>query len=171
MARRFTVAKSFSFDIVSDYDASELDHAIDQAKRELLNRYDFKGTAASIAYNDDKSGLILEGDSDYQLDALTDMVRGKLAKRDLSQKILIVSEKREQAGMIIRQSVPFAKGLDQDKAKKISKLIRDSYPKAKPQIQGESIRVSSQSKDELQAIMQLIRGSYFDFPVSFENYR
>ncbi len=166
------MAKTFTFDITSDFDASEMDHAVDQAKRELINRYDFKGTAASIEYIDEKkNGLTLEGESDYQLDALTDMVRSKLAKRDLSQKILVTNEKREQAGMILRQAIPFASGLDQDKAKKINKLIRDDYPKAKPQIQGETVRVSSQSKDELQAIMQMLRGADFDFPIQFENFR
>ncbi len=166
------MAKTFTFDVTSDFDASELDHAIDQSKRELQNRYDFKGTAATLEYSDDKrNGLKIEGESEYQLDAIIDMVRGKLAKRNLSQKILVTTEKREQAGMILRQIVPFARGLDQEKAKKLSKLIRDNYPKAKPQIQGETIRVSSPSKDELQAIMQLLRGSDFDFPIQFENFR
>lgn len=166
------MAKSFSFDITSDFDASELDHAIDQARRELGNRYDFKGTAAKVSYADDtKAGLKIEGDSDYQIEAILDMVRGKLAKRDLSQKILITSEPAEQAGMIIRKAVPFARGLDQDKAKKISKIIRDEYPKVKPQIQGEIVRVTAPSKDDLQGVMSKIRATDFDFPVNFENYR
>ena len=165
------MAKSFSFDITSDFDASELDHAIDQARRELNNRYDFKGTGAKLEYTEDRKGLVLEGDSEYQLDALIDMVRGKLAKRDLSQKILDVTQKREQAGMVLRQSVPFIQGLDQDKAKQLSNLIRDDFPKAKPQIQGEAVRVTSASKDELQAVMQKLRGTDLDYPISFDNYR
>lgn len=166
------MAKTFTFDITSDFDISELDHAIDQARRELVNRYDFKGTSASLEYsNEKKSGLTIEGDSEYQLDAIVDMVRGKLAKRNLSQKILVTSETPEQAGMILRQNVPFARGLDQEKAKKISKMIRDDFPKAKPQIQGETVRVSSPSKDELQGIMQKLRDSDFDFPIQFENFR
>lgn len=165
------MAKSFSFDIASDFDASELDHAVDQARRELQNRYDFKGTAASLEYTENKAGLKLEGDSEYQIEALIDMVRGKLAKRDLSQKILRTTEKVEQAGMIVRQEIPFARGLDQEKAKKISKIIRDEFPKAKPQIQGDIVRVTSSSKDDLQGIMQKLRATDFDFPIQFENYR
>ena len=165
------MAKSFSFDITSDFDFSELDHAIDQARRELLNRYDFKGTPASLEYTDNKEGLKIEGESEYQLQALIDMVRTKLAKRNLSQKVLMTSEEPVQAGMIMRQIVPFVRGLDQEKAKKVSKIIRDAFPKAKPQIQGEIIRVTSASKDELQSIMQLLREQDFDFPIQFENYR
>lgn len=166
------MATTFSFDISSDFDISELDHAIDQAKREMTNRYDFKGTSAALEYSDEKrTGLKLEGDSEYQLDAIIDMLRSKLAKRELSQKILDVTQKPEKAGMILRKIVPFVKGLDQEKAKKISKLIRDEFPKAKPQIQGEIVRVSSQSKDDLQGVMTKIREAEFDFPINFENYR
>ena len=83
----------------------------------------------------------------------------------------MTSEEPVQAGMIMRQIVPFVRGLDQEKAKKVSKIIRDAFPKAKPQIQGEIIRVTSASKDELQSIMQLLREQDFDFPIQFENYR
>jgi len=165
------MAKSFSFDISSDFDASELDHAVDQARREIQNRYDFKGTPAKIEYTEDKNGLKIEGESEYQLDTIIDMIRGKLAKRNLSQKVLLTTEKREQAGMIIRQEVPFVKGLDQDKAKRITKIIRDDFPKCKPQIQGENVRVTSPSKDDLQAIMQKLRATDFDFPIQFDNFR
>lgn len=166
------MASSFSFDIVSEFDISELDHAIDQAKRELSTRYDFKNTPASLDYADAKrEGLTLEGDSEYQLDAVLEMVRTKLAKRGLSQKIVNTTNKPEQAGMILRWNIPFQKGLDQDKAKTITKLIRDKYPKAKAQIQGESVRVSSPSKDELQSVMNVIREAELDFPINFTNYR
>lgn len=167
------MAKTFSFDIVSEYDQNELDHAVDQARRELQNRYDFKGTPAKLDYTDEKkNSLTVEGESDYQLTALIDMIRSKLAKRGLSQKILdIESSKPNQAGMILRQVVPFVNGLDQAKAKDISKKIRDNFPKAKPQIQGEEIRVTSQSKDELQAIMTMLKEQNLPYPVNFTNYR
>jgi uncharacterized protein YajQ (UPF0234 family) len=167
------MARTFSFDIVSEFDKSELDHAVDQSRKELLNRYDFKGTPAKLEYSDDKnSGLTIEGDSDYQLQAVLDMVRGKLAKRGISQKLLDTKANNpEQAGMVMRWTVPFQSGLDQDKAKKITKIIRDEFPKAKPQIQGETVRVSSGSKDELQSIMALVKKQDFDFPINFTNYR
>lgn len=166
------MASTYSFDVVSEFEISELDHAVDQAKREMSTRYDFKGTPASLEYADAKrTGLTIEGDSEYQLDAVLDMVRGKLAKRGLSQKIVNTDKKPEQAGMILRWTIPFQQGLDQDKAKSITKLIRDKYPKAKAQIQGEAVRVTSASKDDLQGVMQIIRDADLDFPVNFTNYR
>lgn len=167
------MATQSSFDIVSEYDASELDHAIDQARRELTNRYDFKGSAASLDYSDDKKlSLTIEGESDYQLQAIIDMVRGKLAKRNLSQKILdTAANQPQQAGMILRHVVPFQKGIDQERAKKITKSIREKFPKVKTQIQGEEIRVTSASKDELQAVMQHLRSLDLAFPISFTNFR
>lgn len=166
------MASTFSFDIESEFDAAELDHAIDQSRRELANRYDFKGTSAKVDYTDDKKqSLTIEGDSEYQMDAIIDVVRSKLAKRNLSQKLLDVSQKRETAGMIQRQVVPFVRGLDQEKAKTITKLIRDSLPKIKTQIQGETIRVTSSSKDELQQAMKLVRAADLNFPTNFTNFR
>lgn len=166
------MATSFSFDITSDYDASELDHAVDQARRELGNRYDFKGTAAKVDYTDEKNdSLTIEGDTEYQLDAILDILRAKLAKREISQKTIETKEKREQAGMVMRQVVPFVKGLDQDKAKKITKMLREETPKIKAQIQGETIRITSSSKDDLQLVMKLVREQDLEFPVQFENFR
>ena len=166
------MAKSFSFDITSKFDISELDHAIDQAKREIINRYDFKGTSASIEYLDEhKKALKLEAASDYQLDSIIDIIRAKLAKRGLSQKILLIKENRIQAGMLKRQEIPFVSGLDQEKAKKISKLVKDKLPKVKSQIIGEEVRISSSSKDELQKVMKLVNEANFDFPTNFENFR
>ena len=166
------MASTFSFDIESEFDASEVDHAIDQARRELASRYDFKGTSAQVDYTDEKKmSLTIEGESDYQVDAIIDMVRGKLAKRNVSQKLLDASQKRETAGMIQRQVVPFVRGLDQEKAKSITKLIRDELPKVKTQVQGETVRVTSAKKDELQQAMQLLREAELDFPLNFTNFR
>ncbi len=166
------MATTFSFDVESEYNAAELDHAVDQARREMANRYDFKGTRASIDYSDEKKqALTLEADSEYQLDAIIDMLRTKLAKRELSQKIISLEQKPEMAGMVLRQQVPFVHGLDQDKAKKITKLLRDTLPKVKAQIQGETVRVSSASKDELQVAMKTLREAPFDFPLNFTNFR
>lgn len=162
----------FSFDIVSDYDKAELNNVYDQTQRELQNRYDFKGTPAAVEWlDDDKTGLKITGSSDWQIDAILDIVRKKLAARDQSQKLLDTSKEPVASNLKTTKEVPFKKGLDQDKAKKITSLIRDKFPKVKTQIQGQEVRVSSGSKDDLQAVMQLLRHQDLDFPLQFTNYR
>lgn len=165
------MAKDFSFDVVSDYDVAEMTNAVDQAKRELGQRYDFKGTAAGIDFTEGKAGVLLTGETKNQLDSVLDMFQSKLVKRGVSLKVLDTTVEPVQGGKEMRWTLPFVKGLDQDKAKKITKLIRDAYPKVKAQIQGEEVRVSSASKDDLQGVMAALRGADFDFPVDFQNYR
>lgn len=163
---------NFSFDIVSEYDKAEMNNVFDQVQREMSNRYDFKGTPAAVEWLDgDKSGLKIIGSGDWQIDAIIDIVRKKLAARNQSQKVLDISRDLVEANLKATKDVPFLHGLDQEKAKKITKMIRDQFPKAKTQIQGEAVRVTSGKKDELQAVMQLIRGADLDFPVSFTNFR
>ncbi|HVV67392.1 MAG TPA: YajQ family cyclic di-GMP-binding protein [Candidatus Saccharimonadales bacterium] len=163
---------NFSFDIVSEYDKAELNNVFDQVQREMGNRYDFKGTPAAVEWLDnDKNGLKITGSGDWQIDAILDIVRKKLAARNQSQKLLDTSRGLVEANLKATKDVPFVRGLDQEKAKKITKLIRDQFPKAKTQIQGEAVRVTSGKKDELQAVMQLVRNADFDFPVSFNNFR
>lgn len=161
-----------SLDIVSDYDKGEVVNAVDQAKRELTNRYDFKGTPASIEWLDEaRSGIRLVGNSQYQLDAIVEIVRKKLAGRSQSQKLLDTSSEPVASNLKMTWDIVFKKGLSQDKTKKITSLVREKHPKAKVQVQGEEVRVSSSSKDELQAIMQLLRAHDFDFPIDFKNLR
>lgn len=162
---------TFSFDIVSDYDKAELNNVYDQARRELDSRYDFKNTPAALDWLDDKAGFKVTGNGDWQVEAILDIVRKKLAARSQSQKLLDTSKELVVSNLKTSQEVPFKKGLDQDKAKKITSLIREMFPKAKPQIQGQEVRVTSSSKDELQAVMQLLRGQDFDFPMQFQNFR
>ncbi len=165
------MAKDFSFDIVSDYDVAEMANAVDQAKRELGTRYDFKGTAASLEFGDDKTSINIEGDSKNQLDALLDMLQSKLVKRGVPLQVLNTSTEPVQGGKEMRWNIPFIKGLDQDKAKTITKLIREEFPKVKTQIQGDSVRASAASKDDLQGVMSLLRAKSLDFPIDFQNYR
>jgi uncharacterized protein YajQ (UPF0234 family) len=163
---------SFSFDIVSDYDKAEMNNVFDQTEREMTSRYDFKGTPAAIEWlNGDKTGLKVTGSGDWQIDAILDIFRKKLAARGQSQKVLDVSRDIVEANLKATKEVPFKQGLDQDKAKQLTKLIRDEYPKVKTQIQGDVVRATSGSKDDLQAVMQLLRAKDFDFPLSFTNYR
>lgn len=163
---------NFSFDIVSEYDKSEINNVYDQTSREISSRYDFKGTPAAIEWlNDEKSGVKITGNSDMQIDAILDIIRKKLATRNQSQKILDTSKELVTSNLKTTKEVPFIEGLDQEKAKKITKLIKEDFPKVKSQIQGESVRVMSSSKDELQNVMSLIKNKDFDFAIGFTNYR
>ncbi len=163
---------NFSFDIVSEYDKAEMNNVFDQTEREMGSRYDFKGTPAAIEWlNPEKTGLKVTGSGDWQIDAILDIFRKKLAARDQSQKVIDVTKEPVEANLKTTKEVPFKQGLDQEKAKQIAKLIREDYPKVKPQIQGDAVRVTSNSKDDLQAVMQLLRGQDFDFPLNFTNYR
>jgi cyclic-di-GMP-binding protein len=163
---------NFSFDIVSEYDKAEMNNVFDQVQREITNRYDFKGTPAAIEWlNNDKTGLKITGNGEWQIDAILDIVRKKLASRNQSQKVLDTSREINESNLKATQEVTFKQGLDQDKAKQITKLLREDFPKVKAQIQGDAVRVTSNSKDDLQAVMQLLRSKDFDFPLNFTNYR
>jgi uncharacterized protein YajQ (UPF0234 family) len=163
---------NFSFDIVSDYDKAEMNNVFDQAQREIDNRYDFKGTPALLEWLDgDKTGIKVTGSGDWQIDAILDIVRKKLASRNQSQKVLDTTKDTVDSNLKTTKEVPFKKGLDQEKAKKITALIREQYPKVKTQIQGEEVRVTSTSKNDLQEVMQLLRNQDLDFPLSFTNFR
>ncbi|HMS23900.1 MAG TPA: YajQ family cyclic di-GMP-binding protein [Candidatus Saccharibacteria bacterium] len=162
----------FSFDIVSEFDKAEMNNVFDQVKREIANRYDFKGSSADINWLDsDKTGFKVTGDNQFHLDSIVEIVRKKLATRGQSQKVLDTSAEPVTTNLKMTWDIPFQRGLDQEKAKKITKSIRDELPKVKTQIQGEEVRVTSQKKDELQAVMQLIKSKDFDFPINFTNFR
>jgi uncharacterized protein YajQ (UPF0234 family) len=163
---------NFSFDVVSDYDKAEMNNVLDQVMREIDSRYDFKGTPAQIEWlNNDKTGFKITGNGEWQIDSIIDIIRKKLASRNQSQKVLDTSKDLVIANLKTTKEVPFKKGLDQEKAKKITALVRDKMPKVKTQIQGDEVRVMSSSKDDLQAIMQILQSQDFDFPLSFTNFR
>lgn len=162
---------TFSFDIVSEYDKAEMNNVYDQTNREIGGRYDFKGTPAAIEWLNDKKGFKVIGNNEFQIESVIDIIRKKLAAREISSKVLDLSRTVSESNMKATQEVPFVEGLDQDKAKKITSLIREKFPKVKSQIQGEAVRVTSGSKDDLQAVMSAIRSADFDFVTSFTNYR
>lgn len=162
----------FSLDVVSEYDKAEMNNVFDQAKREIDSRYDFKGTPAELDWLDaEKNGLKVTGSGDWQIEAILDIVRKKLATRGQSQKTLDTTKEITTSNLKSTQEVPFKQGLDQEKAKKITALIRENHPKVKSQIQGDAVRVTSNSKDDLQSVMRLLETQEFDFPVTFNNFR
>ncbi len=162
---------NFSFDIISDYNRGEINNVFMQAGREIANRYDFKNTPAGVEWIGDKTGFVISGNSDMQLDAITDILRRGLINRGQNTKLLDTTKPRTTNNFKMSQEIPFIAGLDSEKAKALTKAIREEFPKAKPQVQGESVRVSSSSKDELQKVMNHLRSKDFDFPIEFTNYR
>ena len=162
---------SFSFDIVSEIDKAEMNIVFMQAEKEIQGRYDFKGTSAAIDWLDDKKGLKLTGDNDWQVDAVLDIVRKKLAARGQSSKVLDLTKEKVTSNLKTTWEIPFKQGLDQPTAKRIAADIRTNAPKAKPQIQGDLVRVTSASKDELQKVISLVRENDYDTPLQCVNYR
>lgn len=162
---------TYSFDIVSEYDKAEMNNVHQQAEKEVANRYDFKGSPVAIEWLGDKKGFKVTGGNEWQVEAVIDIIRKKLAVREISSKVLDLSKPISESNLKATKEIPFVEGLDQDKAKKVAALIREKFPKAKPQIQGQAVRVSSGSKDELQAVMAAIREADLDFVTSFTNYR
>ena len=162
---------TFSFDIESTYDKAEMNNVYQQVERELQNRFDFKGTPAAIEWLGDKKGLKVIGSNEWQIEAIIDIVRKKLAVRNLTSKTLDLTKEVHEANLRAWKEVPFKDGLRQDDAKIITKMLKEKHPKAKAQIQGEAVRVTSDSKDELQAVMQTIKAADLDFPTIFTNYR
>lgn len=159
-----------SFDIVSKYDRQEVDNALGQTAREVATRFDFKGTGATIEWQGE-SAIEISASADDRANAVLDVFKGKLIKRQLSLKILDASEPR-QSGQVSKISIALKEGISSEDAKKVAKLIRDEGPKSvKTQIQGDELRVSSKSRDDLQTVQRLVKEQDLDFAVQFTNYR
>lgn len=165
------MAADFSFDIVSKVDQMEVKNAMDQADKELMNRYDFKGTKAELIF-DGKLDIVLVADDEFRMDQLKDIVFSKFLKRGIDSR-QIEWGKIEPAGNItVRCKLELKQGISQDKAKALTKQIRDNKAlKVNSQIQGEEVRVSSKSKDDLQKCMQFVKSLDLDYPVDFINFR
>jgi cyclic-di-GMP-binding protein len=158
-----------SFDIVSKVDPMELENAVNQAHKELSQRYDFKGVDASIEKTGD--GIVLEANTEERVKAVLDVLQSKLVKRGISLKSLDMSNP-VLSGKIYRMSGSMKNGISSENAKKITALIRAEGPKTvKAQIQGDEVRVSSKSRDDLQAVISLIKGADLDIDTQFINYR
>lgn len=166
------MAKECSFDVVSEFDKQELVNAVDQVKREMTSRFDLKNSNSEIELEADKTITITTSD-DMKLRNILDILQSKLTKRDLSIKILDPQPIESALGGNVRQVYKLKKGLTQELAKKIVSDIKDSKIKVQPSIQGEQVRVSGKDKDDLQAVIKLLRenGEKYDYPLQFQNYR
>ncbi|MGP9693934.1 YajQ family cyclic di-GMP-binding protein [Brachybacterium sp. AOP25-B2-12] len=158
-----------SFDIVSKLDRQEVDNAVNQAAKEISQRYDFRGTGASVTLSGDE--IVLVANADERVLAVLDVLQTKLLRRGISLKALDVGEPK-QSGKEVRLVAGLQEGIASDEAKKISKIIRDEGPKGvKSQIQGDELRVSSKNRDDLQAVIALLKGKDLDVALQFINYR
>jgi hypothetical protein len=157
-----------SFDIVSKIDAHELTNAIDQANREVINRFDFKGSNAKFEFSEDK--ITMTAPNDFQLKQMMDILQNKLAKRNIDLRIMDV-QKPEIALHEARQVVNVRQGIDKEIGKKILKFIKDSKLKVQPAIQGDQVRVTGKSRDDLQAAIAFMRESKQEIPLQYENFR
>jgi len=162
---------NFSFDIVSEADLQEVDNAVNQAKKELVQRFDFKGSKSSIEYNRSEKHITLVGDDEFKLRSVTDVLANKLIKRGVSMKLLTFKELQKISGGCIQQVADLAAGIPNEKAKELVKIIKGLNLKVQAQIEGEKVRVSSPKKDDLQAVIGHLRKIDFPLALSFCNYR
>ncbi len=163
------MASENSFDIVSKIDMQELSNAITQAEKEIETRFDFKGSKSSISL--EKEELVLASDDEYKLKSVIDILQGKMVKRGITIKNMDFGKIEPASGGTVRQRVRLKQGIEQDDAKKINVLIRDSKLKVKSTIQGDQIRVTGKSKDDLQAVISLLRGADLPLDLQFVNMR
>ena len=163
------MAGDVSFDVVSDFDEQELRNALDQVRREVGQRYDFKGVTVDLTQGKDE--LTLVTDDEYRAAAVKDLIESKAIRRDLSLKIFDWGTVEPAGGNKVRQVIKLRRGLTEDVAKRLTKLIRDELPKVKSQIQGDAVRVSGNNKDDLQRVIARLRELDEPVPLHFQNYR
>ncbi|MEI8133652.1 MAG: YajQ family cyclic di-GMP-binding protein [bacterium] len=165
------MAQQFSFDVVSNFDTQEMDNAVNQARKEVEQRYDFKGFDTEIDLNLKEKTITLHVADDMKLRALHEILNGKMIKRGISLKALEYGTAEPATGGSLRQVVKLKSGLESDQAKVITKMVKDLKLKVQAQIQGEEVRITGKSKDDLQAAIAALKGQSFDFPIQFTNYR
>jgi hypothetical protein len=166
------MANNASFDVSTGADLQEVDNAVNQALKEIAQRYDFKGTHCTIEFDRAKAEVRLSADDEFKMEALDDVLRGKLIKRGVPVKNLKSGELEHGAGSSVRRTLTLTQGIPQDAAKKIVKAVKDGgFKKVQASIQGDEVRISSPSKDDLQAVMAMLRAGDFGVELKFGNYR
>ena len=158
-----------SFDTVCEANTVELRNAVDNAAKEIHTRFDFKGTSAALELKDKE--ITLFGDAVFQLTQVEDILRAKLAKRNVDLRFLDKGEPQKIGGDKLKQIIKVRNGIETEAAKKISRMLKDSKLKVQAAIQGDAVRVSGAKRDDLQAAMALIRQDQADLPLSFNNFR
>jgi uncharacterized protein YajQ (UPF0234 family) len=166
------MAQSYSFDVTTGVDLQEVDNAVNQAQKEIAQRYDFKGSKAAIDFKRAEALLELTADSEFQMKSLLDVVQGRLIKRHVSVKNLEIGDVKPAANDTVKREIKLKTALDSETAKKVAAAIKNAkLRKVQAAIQGDQVRVSSPSKDDLQGAMALLRGEDFGVELKFGNYR
>ncbi|MBD1226974.1 MULTISPECIES: YajQ family cyclic di-GMP-binding protein [Xenorhabdus] len=160
-----------SFDIVSEVDMQEVRNAVENAQRELSNRWDFRNVPASFELNEKNESIKIASESDFQVNQLVDILREKFAKRGIDGSVINIPENMVHSGKTYSVEATLLQGIDTPLAKKIVKLIKDSKLKVQAQIQGEQVRVTGKARDDLQSVMALVRGAELGQPFQFTNFR
>jgi len=165
------MADTSSFDIVSEVNMQEVDNAINQARKEIGQRYDFKGSKSSIELNQKEKTLTLISDDDFKLKSVIDILQNKLIKRGVPIKALDYGTVEPAANTTVRQIIKLRVGIDKENARLLVKMIKDTKLRVQAQIMEDQVRVSGKNKDDLQAIIKLVREAELKFAVQFANYR
>jgi cyclic-di-GMP-binding protein len=165
------MADTSSFDVVSEVNLQEVDNAINQARKEITQRFDFKGSKSSIDLDQKEKQITIHSDDDFKLKSVVDILQGKLIKRGVPLKALSYGTIEQASGGTAKQVVKLLVGIDKDNARKIVKMIKDAKMKVQAQIMEDQVRVSGKSKDDLQAVIKMIRDANLPFAVQFTNYR
>ncbi len=160
-----------SFDIVSKIEMQEIKNAIDQALKEVSQRFDFKGSKSDVTLEEKNNEIIVSSDDEYKLKSLIDILQAKLVKRGISLKALTYGKIESALGSTVRQSIMLQQGISSEKAKEIVKAIKETRLKVQAQIQGDQLRVSGKNRDDLQSVIKLLRDSDFGIDMQFVNYR
>jgi len=165
------MADTSSFDIVSKVDMQEVDNAMNQARKEIVQRYDFKGSKSSIELKQKEMEIVLISDDDFKMKAVVDILQSKFVKRSVPLKALTYGTVEPAGGSTVRQVIKLQNGIDKENAKLITKMIKDSKLKVQAQIMDDQVRVSGKSKDDLQSVMAMLRQADLKFAIQFTNYR
>ena len=165
------MAQENTFDVVSKVDLQEVQNAVQQASKEIVTRFDFRGSKSKIEWNEKELALTLTSDDDHKLKSVVDILETKLVKRGIAVKSLDFQKVEPAAGATVRQIVKIQQGIPIEKAKAIVKAIKDSKIRVQASIQSDQVRVAGKSRDDLQSVITLLRGEDFGLPLQFLNYR
>ncbi|WP_032093391.1 MULTISPECIES: YajQ family cyclic di-GMP-binding protein [Pasteurellaceae] len=160
-----------SFDIVSEITLHEVRNAVENANRDLANRWDFRNVASSIELNEKNETISVASESDFQVEQLIDILRNACIKRGIDSASLDIAAEYEHSGKTYSKTVKLKQGIESDMAKKITKLIKEAKLKVQTQIQGDQIRVTGKSRDDLQSVIQLVKNAELGQPFQFNNFR
>ncbi|MFC0309833.1 YajQ family cyclic di-GMP-binding protein [Gallibacterium trehalosifermentans] len=160
-----------SFDIVSEITMHEVKNAVDNANRDLSNRWDFRNVTATIELNEKNETIKVATESDFQLEQLIDILRNAMQKRNIEPTSLEIPSNYEHSGKIYAKEIKIKQGIETELAKKMTKLVKDSKLKVQTQIQGDKVRVTGKSRDDLQSVIQLVKSAELGQPFQFNNFR